>query len=110
MADDTKAYEEQLKKDQLAAAAEVLKTPVVIHGREGIGFSIDGPGLGSSGTLTIGGRVIPTTRWDDRAIRGILPHGVRGAISLHTQNGVRTGVFPTPPPPVVTTTTTVTKS
>ena len=102
-----KANEAQIAADQKAAEEAVLKTPVIINGRAGGAFSIDGPGLGASGTLFIAGRVIPTTRWDDNSIRGILPPNVAGPIRLQTDKGDRTGVFPTPKINVVTKTTTV---
>ncbi len=103
------ANEKQLLADQKAAAEELAKTPVVVVGRAGGAFSIDGPGLGSSGILTIGGRQVVTTRWDDRSVRGILPAGIKGDVVLSNAAGTRKGVFPTPPPKEVTTTTTVTK-
>lgn len=108
-ADDKKtaeAAEKQMLEDQKTAAAELAKTPVVVSGRAGGAFSIEGPGLGSSGHLTIGGRPISTTRWDDRSIRGVLPPAVKGAVVLTTDSGVRHGTFPAPVV-VITKTTTV---
>lgn len=106
---DQKAAEQQMLADQKAAANELLKTPVIIAGTAGSAFSIDGPGLGDSGTLTIGGRVIPTTRWEDRTIRGQLPQGVRGDVVLTTPTGVRKGVFPHVRKEAVKTTTVTTE-
>lgn len=111
-ADDARVKAEQAanarrEAQQKAEDDALLKEPVVIHGRAGGAFSIDGPGLGSSGTLIIGGQVIPTTRWDDRSIRGTLPVGTQGAIRLQTQKGERHGTFPTPRVQVTKTTTTV---
>lgn len=101
--------EEQAKKDQLAAADQRANEPVVVIGRAGMAFTIDGPGLGSGGTLTIGGRPIPTTRWDDRSIRGTLPPGVSGDVVLNANGVTRRGTFPTPVHEVTKTTTVTTE-
>jgi hypothetical protein len=101
-----KANEDQLKKDQLAASDAAAAEPIVLHGRPGEAFSIDGSGFGASkGTLKIGDRMIDTTRWDDTHVRGLLPLGVRGVVELTTASGVRHGVYPSPRKVVVTTTT-----
>jgi hypothetical protein len=101
-----KANEAQLAADQRAKAAHVNAQEVVIVGVEGSAFNINGVGFGGSGLLTIGGRPIPTTKWDDTKIRGQLPYGVAGAVVLTTSTGVRHGVFPHVPPVVTKTTTT----
>lgn len=91
-----KAAEDQALADQKELVATQLKTPVIIEGRAGGAFSITGEGFGDSGVLFIGGRVIPTTRWDNMSIRGTLPPGIKGPIRLQTANGDRHGEFPTP--------------
>lgn len=81
----------QTAKDAVVADA---KKPVVIVGRPGGAFNIDGVGFGGSGQLTIGGRVIVTTSWRDTRIKGQIPEGISGAVVLTTDSGVRHGVFP----------------
>lgn len=83
-----------------AKAAETVPPPVVIHGSAGGAFSINGPGLGTGGTLTVGGQAIPTPRWEDRTIRGVMPPDAQGEVVLTTPNGVRRGTFPYVSPPV----------
>jgi len=100
-------HEEDLKKQQTAVVESAESATVVVHGREGGAFSIEGSGFGSKGTLSIGGQVIPTTRWDDRSIRGILPVGTRGIVELKTSNGTRYGAYPAPAPVPMTRTTTI---
>ncbi len=87
-------------EDKKAAAVKSEAKPVVVSGRIGGAFSIDGEGFGNAGgTLMIGGRVIPTTRWNDRSIKGQLPADLgSGEIVLTTAAGVQKGVWPTPPP------------
>lgn len=103
-----KANEDQAQKDQRAAADIAASEPIVLHGRPGGAFSIEGSGFGGSkGTLKVGDQVITTTRWDDNHIRGILPIGVRGVVELSTSAGLRHGVYPSPKKVVTTTTTTV---
>lgn len=111
MADDKVAVEktaaEKTTQDTAAAqkaAADIAvanktlaEKPVVVVGTDGGPFNIDGEGFGSSGTLTIGGQQIKTTRWNDKSIKGTLPKGVKGAVVLQTGSGVRHGVFPAPP-------------
>lgn len=99
---------EQQAKDQRAGAEELAKTPVIVVGDAKLGgpFSISGSGFGGSkGTLTIGGRVFDTTRWNDVSVKGQLPPGVRGDVVLTTSSGVRRGVFPHPVENIVKTTT-----
>lgn len=67
--------------------------PVVIDGGPGP-FCIYDAGLGSSGTLTIGGTAVEISRWDEKNIRGVIPEGVKGDVVLTTEHGVRRGVFP----------------
>lgn len=83
-------------------------TDVVIAGNPGFKFSISGAGFGPSGTLTIGGQRIPTTRWDNENIRGDMPADAKGDVVLVPSNGGKTwtGVYPHPQV-VVTKTTTV---
>ncbi len=101
--------DDRLKKEQTAAVQSAASATVVVHGREGGAYAIEGSGFGGSkGTLTIGNQDIPITRWEDRTIRGILPVGVRGLVELKTSSGVRYGAYPAPPAPVVTTVTTTT--
>lgn len=106
-ADKKKA--DQRAEDQKKLEAEQSKVPVIIAGDAVLGgpFSITGPGLGNGGVLTIGGREIPTTRWDDRSIRGELPPATKGDVVLKTDSGTRRGTFP-PPKPVVAKVTTTT--
>lgn len=96
-AEQTRAREEQIKKDQLAQAQQKNSEEIRIVGVAGGPFNITGAGFGASGTLTVGGREIPTTRWDDNSIRGTLPPGVKGAVVLKTSSGERKGTFPSPP-------------
>jgi IPT/TIG domain len=104
-----KKNEAQIAADQRLAAEELSKTPVIVEGDEKLGgpFSIHGSGFGSSGTLTIGGRLIPTTKWSDTTIKGQTPAGVKGDVVLITAKGARHGTFPHEWP-LVTKTTTVT--
>lgn len=114
MADDTKAVADKAAAEKLAAEnqaavekaaadqqaankaalAAQAKAPIVVVGRAGGAFTIDGPGLGPSGTLVIGGRLIPTTRWDDKSVRGQLPEAISGAVVFTNEKGVRHGIFP----------------
>jgi len=108
-AQDKKA-EEQAAKDQRAEAEANAKIPVVIVGdsKSGGPFNIYGSGFGASkGSLTIGGRTIDITEWDDVRIHGDTPPNTKGDVVLTTGNGVRRGVFPHVEPTVVKTTTTV---
>lgn len=70
--------------------------PLVISGRPGGAFNIDGSGFGTSGVVTIGGRMIPTTSWRDHSVRGQLPADVtEGAVIVQTAGGgTQTGSFP----------------
>lgn len=104
-----KKNEAKIAADQRLAAEELSKIPVVVVGDEKLGgpFSIHGSGYGSSGSLTVGGRLIPTTKWTDNTIKGQIPAGVKGAVVLTTAKGVRHGTFPHVLP-IVTKTTTVT--
>lgn len=81
----------------------------VFSGRHAGGaFGIVGEGFGTSGTLTIGGRPIPTTLWTDKDIRGMLPVDLQpGEVVVHGAT-VQKGVWPQPHPPAVTTTITTT--
>ena len=94
---EDKKNAEQAAADQKATAEELAKVPVVVSGDPVLGgpFNIYGSGFGASkGVLTIGGREIPTGRWDDTVIGGSLPPGTRGDVILTTDKGVRHGVFP----------------
>lgn len=88
--------------------------PFVFAGRRaGAAFGITGEQFGSSGSLTIGKRPIPTTLWSDKDIRGTLPADVQpGEIVVTGGTGVvQKGTWPPPHPAPTTTvtTTTVTK-
>jgi len=82
----------------------------VLSGRRAGGaFGIVGEGFGSSGTLTISGRPIPTTLWTDKDIRGLLPIDlVPGDVTVASSDGksVQKGVWPTPHPKIITVPTT----
>lgn len=100
-ADDKKKAEkdaaEAAKKMPPERVAELSQQPVVIVGGPGV-FNINGPGLGKSGRLTIGGHDVPTTRWEDRTVRGEIPDGLKGEVVLETSDGViRKGVYPAAP-------------
>ena len=104
-----KKAQEQMAADQRAAAEDRNKQPVLVVGAPGSVFSISGAGFGGSkGKLTIGGREVEITRWQDNSIKGLLPPAVKGAVELTTSSGVRKGIFPPPAPPVAVVTTTVT--
>jgi len=105
---DKKAAEQEKaqQEEQRRAAEELEKQPIYVVGIPGGVFAIDGPGLGSSGTLKIGGQQVQTTRWGDNSVRGILPVGVKGTVELDYGGGKRFGVYPSKPPSVVKTTTT----
>lgn len=106
VAADQKLYNETVEADQKAREEELARQPInVVGSTMGGPFTIGGVGFGSSGTLTIGGREIPTTRWDDNQIRGVLPPGVKGDVVIKTGSGERHGTFPTPPPQTETVTT-----
>lgn len=79
----------------------------VFSGRHAGGaFGIVGEGFGSSGSLTISGRPVPTTLWTDKDIRGMLPADLKpGEVIVHGAT-VQKGVWPQPHPPAVTVTTT----
>jgi hypothetical protein len=81
----------------LEAADGVSGDSVTIQGFPGGAFNIRGDGFGTKpGSLTIGGLLIKTTRWDDRQIRGQLPRGaVCGLVELTLADGtIRHGVYP----------------
>ena len=68
--------------------------PFMLVGRAGGPFSIEGIGFGTKGKLTIGGRVIPTTRWIDRSIKGMLPQDIdSGEIIIQTEEGNRRSTY-----------------
>jgi hypothetical protein len=50
--------------------------PFMFHATEQGAFSIDGQGLGSGGSLSINGMLVPSTRWNDRSIKGTLPDSI----------------------------------
>lgn len=68
-----------------SATVTIVPTPgapanqegVVVVGRVGGPFNINGEGFGTSGTLMISGRTIPTTRWNDVSIKGQLPDDLK---------------------------------
>ena len=90
------------------AADEANKEPVIVVGDSKLGgpFNIRGEGFGNSGTLTIGGVPIKTSRWDDRVIKGVTPPGLSGDVVLTGAFGVRKGTFPHVYPVTTKTTTT----
>ena len=66
--------------------------PIVITGDpvNGGPFNIYGTGFGVvKGTLRIGDRDIPLTKWRDTTVGGDLPRGLSGAIVLTTSDGVK---------------------
>lgn len=76
-------------------AAQQLRG-IEIAGRQGMPFSISGAGFGSSGTLTINGQAMPTTRWNDTSIKGQLPDNVQsGEVEVRPADGspVQKGMF-----------------
>jgi len=92
-----------------ATAAKSNKEPFRIHGVAGGPFSIDGSGFGGSGSVSISGRTLQTTRWRDDNIKGVLPADLEdGDVVIKTAGGELRGQFPSPPLPQVVTTTTVT--
>jgi colicin import membrane protein len=96
---EDKKNAERAAEEQKAAAEELAKVPVVVSGDAVLGgpFNIYGHSFGASkGVLTIGGREIPTARWDDTVIGGSLPPGTKGEVVLTTEKGVRHGTFPAP--------------
>lgn len=109
MADDQKAADakaaqdkkdsDRIAADQKAAADERTKDPVHVSGDPVAGgpFAIYGVGLGSSGTLTIGGKDVKITSWNESRVKGTLPPNTKGDVVLSTGTGVRHGVFPSPP-------------
>lgn len=74
-------------EEDKAAAANVKKSAFIFAGRAGEPFSVSGEGFGSSGSLTIGGTPIETSRWNDRSVKGFVPVGAKGAIVLTTTTG-----------------------
>ena len=96
---DNAAREKAAKQRSQERAVEFSKQPIEIVG-DGLAFNINGPGLGLPGRLTIGGQDIPTTRWEDRTVRGQIPEGVRGEVVLMSGDGiVRKGHYPSVPKP-----------
>lgn len=84
-----------------AAVAEVQKTQagpaydLQFSGSPGGTFTITGPGLGSSGTVKVGGRQVETTAWSTQRIEGLLPADVPdGEVTVQLdEKTVRRGVF-----------------
>lgn len=94
----TTAEEDQKAID---ARAKAGKQDIVVTGRPGGLFNIDGSGFGEkAGSLLIGDRVIETTRWNDRSIKGMLPADLpeTGTVEVRTINGKLTGKWPSPRP------------
>lgn len=70
------------------AAKQALKDQLKFSGKPGGPFNIDGAGFGTSGSVSIGGRQIPTTRWNDRSIKGSLPSDTPdGEVVVRTADG-----------------------
>lgn len=62
-------------------------------GTAGTPFNVDGVGFGSGGTLSVSGRLIPTTRWNDTSIKGVLPKDLKGGeIVITPMDGEVAGV------------------
>ena len=85
---------------------EAANRVFVLNGVPGGAFSIDGPGLGAGGAghvLSVNGVLVPTTRWDDRSIRGTLPPDAKpGPVTIQAGPKVLKGTYgaidPTVPP------------
>ncbi len=80
-------------------AAKKTTAPLAIQGdpKNGGPFTILGEGFGlEKGSLTIGGNSIRITSWADGRIKGELPKGATGDVTLTTKSGTRTGKFPIP--------------
>lgn len=85
---ETTSDEDKKSASQFASAQTAAAGGVQVHGRPGGAFSIEGTGFGSSGDLRIGGRTIPTTRWQDNSVKGQLPPDLEaGDVVLKTQSG-----------------------
>jgi hypothetical protein len=86
----TTAEEDTAKRKEFAA-----QQPIVIHGRPGGPFTIDGSGFGDApGTVLVGGRALSVTRWNDRSIKGTLPPDIKdGDIVVQTTAGDKKGTF-----------------
>lgn len=91
--EDKKALELATQKAALSSAA-VAKSNIptkghpACSGRIGGAFGVDGEGFGSSGTLTVGGQHVPTTRWTDKNIRGTLSQHVKaGEVVILCEDG-----------------------
>lgn len=107
---DEDAKAAQTKREAAAKDASGKdKPPFVIHGVAGGPFSIDGSGFGGSGSVSISGRQLQTTRWRDDNIKGVLPADIEaGDVVVKGALGELKGQFPSPPPAQVTTTVTTT--
>jgi hypothetical protein len=81
---------EQAALKAYKAEMDAANKQFVLSGAPGSAFSVDGPGLGTGGTLTVNGVVVPTTRWDDRSIRGILPVDAKPGPVVIQQTGGKT--------------------
>ena len=83
-------------EDAKVKAAAVAAKPVVINGRPGGPFSIDGDNFGDAkGEVRVGGRTLPVTRWNNQSIKGTLPADVKaGAVEVVTALGTLSGEFP----------------
>jgi hypothetical protein len=81
---------------------DAANKPFTFAAVPGGAFAADGAGFGASGTITVNGVTVPTTRWADHTIRGTLPLGVsQGPVVI--QSGSRTlrgvwGPAPAAPP------------
>jgi hypothetical protein len=60
-----------------------------LAGVPGGAFAVEGSGFGNeTGTVMVGGVLVPTTRWSDHTIRGVLPANVKpGDLTVTTSDG-----------------------
>jgi hypothetical protein len=70
--------------------------PISLKARAGYPFNLEGRGFGNEkGVLTVNGRTLETSRWNDRSVKGQLPHDIEsGEVTLRTASGhERKGTF-----------------
>ena|SRR6266496_5533566 len=80
------------KKTEIVGSRPVIPVgQLVMSGKAGKPFSIDGQGFGNGEgdvSVAVSGRLVMTTRWNDHSIKGELPKDIKpGDVVVRTSEG-----------------------